>query len=351
MRNWDAILIHCLWSNGSITKCTQDFKIFKMILENGLNIYPLMPLKLIIKNKMYQSVKKNIQNEALKPSLLDCVNFDVRNLHLDFCKNDNEVGKFINGIKKERYQLAQELELIESYNLLNENQDEIIKYAHNLANSFENFDLNERSENDSFIFMICPPPKARFSRRYKNGSYKEEIDFIEYCNKIDEEVTAKETDPNNTNRAGSKEVRDEWKDIHEKMKIEFNSRPIDLAFNDWIAQQKGKPMKLRLSQMAQSIRELEFDPFTGDLELETKEVEDQLKNSIAENLMKLNRIQDEKLCLQTRKIPMDLVNENCFPEMAEILAEAEKSNKNMDIFSVSDSDTDLESWTDSWSSD
>ena len=45
---------------------------------------------------------------------------------------------------------------------------------------------------------------------------------------------------------------------------------------------------------------------------------------------------------------MDLINENCFPEMAEILAKANKSNKQLDIFPVSDSDTDFDSWTDSW---
>ena len=308
-------------------------------------------MNIIIKNKMYQKVKQQYFNIDLKPALSDCINLDMRYLHLDFCKNETEIDKFISMMNNEKNALirdhfANELFVNQSADLL-----KFKKFAQTLANSYDCLDFNERLENEKIICLYNPPPNSRFSRRYNKGSHKEEIDFVKLCLQYEEKEYDNDFHPFKLSKAGTVEVRQEWKNIHEELKKEFIYRPVDLAIDDWIAQQKGKPIKVRLTQMAKTVKKLDFDKFNGDLESETQKTEDDLKNSIANDLAKLARIQEEKICLQTRKIHMDLINENCFPEMAEILAKANKSNKQLDIFPVSDSDTDFDSWTDSWSSD
>ena len=351
MPAFTAILVHCLWSDGANVHCSQDFTIFNDVINNGFNIYPMLPLEILIKNRLYQNPKDNYFGKGMRPTLWECLKFNRKQLHLDVCKNDIEMAKFIQTMKIERNDLSKMLtdESLQNLNGPTESVNQLLVYANTLANAYENHDVNDRSENETVLCLYNPPPNTRFTRRYNKSCYKEEIDFVLACAKENKSMDLNQ--PIRNYRNGSKEVRTEWELIHEEMKKEFGFKPVDLAINDWLALQKDKPIKIRLNQMAKSIQDLNFDAFEGDLEKETKDTEGKLKKEIAEKLMKLSRIQEEKICLQTKKIPIDLVNENCFPEMAEILAEAERSNKCLDIFPVSDSDTDFDSWSDSWSSD
>ena len=97
--------------------------------------------------------------------------------------------------------------------------------------------------------------------------------------------------------------------------------------------------------------DLEFENFEGALETEVKSKENEIKRSIVEGLQKLERIQEEKECLSNRKISLDLINKDCFPEMAEILGNNNQRNKQLEIIILSDSEDEYDSWNDTWSSD
>ena len=90
---------------------------------------------------------------------------------------------------------------------------------------------------------------------------------------------------------------------------------------------------------------------TGDFKDDVAQRELQLLDDIQSKLTQLQKLQKEKDCLLNNKIHPDLINENCFPEMADIIRQ-NLVTKQMDIVTLSDSSSDsYRSWSDTWSTE
>ena len=355
---FDAMLVHCLWNDGNEAKCSQVFSTFEKVIANGINIYPMISMRLLIKNKMNRCIKENKFSVDMKPSLFSCLSFTRKPIDFEFCKNQKKMHSFVTNIIDERKKILSNLTGNDSYDMTQFQKwdggkpDELINYGQVLANSFNNFDLNDRHDNDHVLCLYTPPPRQITIRRYNKGQTAAEKSFITFCETVtkDEAHITDRSNPTNC-RASTKEVQMEWNNIKKEKCKQFFPRPVDLCINDWLAQMQNKPIKIRLSGLSKQIENLQFDDFEGDLKEKTADKENEIKQKIVNGLKKLERIQEEKECLTNKKISLDLVNENCFPEMAEILKDAGNTNKQFNIFLLSDSEDDYESWTDSWSSD
>ena len=99
---------------------------------------------------------------------------------------------------------------------------------------------------------------------------------------------------------------------------------------------------------------MEFSNMDNALMIEVMDAEDDIMNDITGSINKLIRLQREKKRLRKSNIDPKLLNENCFPEMAEIWSKTNKENKSLDVIICSDSALDSEEsliWDGTWSSD
>ena len=229
--------------------------------------------------------------------------------------------------------------------------EEMINYGQTLANSFENFDVSGRHDNNNILSLYTPAPRQLFIRRYNHGQSEAENNFISFCAALNSQNPGLVGNNPTQSRAGSTDVENEWRSIKAEKAKQFLPRPIDLSINDWLAQMKDKTSRTRLSGLVNQIQNLQFEDFEGAMTEEIKKTEDEIKATIMNGLKKLENLQDEKYCLMTKKISINLINKNCFPEMAEIFEKSNKENKQLEIVVLSDSEDEYESWIDSWSSD
>ena len=315
-------------------------------------------MRLLIKNKMNRCIKEDKLSVDMKPSLHSCLSFTRKPIDFEFCKNQSKMQTFVTNIINTRSKIVSTNANGGSYDMTQfqewdgGNPDDMINYGQVLANSYDNYDLNSRHENNHILCLYTPPPRQIAIRRYNKGQTTAERTFVSFCKGITENGMHLSDHTNPTDcRGNPKDIQMEWDSIKQEKRKQFFPRPVDLCINDWLSQMRNKPIKIRLNGLVKQIENLKFDDFEGDLKDETAKKENELRMIIVKNLKKLERIQEEKDCLTNKRISMDLINEDCFPEMAEILKEKGCENKRFNIFVMSDSDDDYESWTDTWSSD
>ena len=318
----------------------------------------MIPLRFIIKNKMNRCFKEDKFNADMKPSSHSCLSLNRKPLDFDFCRNQSKLINFVTNIRNERKKLLQELDDLVTFDMIQMeiwdggNFDEMVNYGQILANSFENFDVSDRHDNNKILSLYTPSPCQLFIRRYNVGQSDAENNFISFCKALSNHHGQQIDGSNPTqSRGSSTDIQNEWKSIKTEKAKQFIPRPIDLSINDWLAQINGKSNRIRLSGLVQQIQDMKLDDFEGDMKDEVQKTENEIKSNIVNGLQKLANIQDEKHCLMSKRISRNLLNKKCFPEMAEIFEKANKENKQLEVVILSESEDEYESWIDSWSSD
>ena len=315
---------------------------------NGLNVYPLFPIQLIVKNRLVQ-IPRKWSEDKWDINITDIMNHKKSAISTDFCKNVTNINAFIANIRQHRLDLLHENVINPSIsNELLIPDGKVVNMIRKMAANLENFDYDCRHDNNMVIAMHTPPPKVKFVRRMNSGRLMEEKIFIEMMKKIPKsEDTSSNIYPKGV--AGSNEWKLELDKIKRDKAFEVQYNPLDLEAVNWVLMRKSTNSWTRLEQMKKVIKNVSFDDMEGQFKSEIAKEENTILDSITIALDRLQKLQKEKDCLANNKIHPDLINANCFPEIAKII---QKHNQTMDIAELSeDSSSSLSSWSDSWSSD
>ena len=343
-------LVHCIWSNGKSVQCSQTYESFQKIMQNGFNVYALFPILVIAKRKMFRQYQERNMLQWF-PNLCHASKFTRNILDTEFCKTQKKTKEFIQNIWLER-QAILKLECLNSsineaqlsqWDLYSSNQ--LIEIIMNLASTCENYDTHIRHDSNEICAVFMPEPRAPTKMRRFYGLKDEEIAFIQIMNN-----TVKHSDQLMTSFpkgvVGTDEFRKQLQQIKQSRETEFYTPPIDVTLVDWFAQKKEFSIIERLKQIRKVMINMDLAECEGELKDILSETENELIGSITDKLDKLVLIQKEKSLLKL--IPQDLVNEDCFPELMQLLS---KKNKKADIQDISSSAASSdESWNDSWSS-
>ena len=278
--------------------------------------------------------------------------FTIKYRNTDFCKSKENTKKFINSIWSERHKILDQNALTSTINEDSLRQgdlyeeEQLIDIIMQQAAAFENFDVDGRHESHQILAIYNPDPRSQTRIRRNLGKLPEEISFLEIMNHMPNHSSNLMTSFNKA-LGGTNELKNQWVEIKNYQKEEYFSPAVDVSVMDWLSQKKKTAIIDRLQQVRKVMVNMDLPPVEGDFQEEIEETENELVGSIIDNLDKLIRIQKEKCVLE--HIPKRLVGENCFPELAKLIA---AKNKTMDICEVVSSTSDsMESWLGSWSSE
>jgi len=316
----------------------------------------MLPFPILVKNKLFQSpfVKWNASNWGYALNVIQRSQKEMVNT--EFSKNMKSIESFINNIYEHRRFIINQnifypcitLEMIEIWDTIP--KEELTAFIQKLAKNMENFDFDCRHDDNTIFAVANPPPRSTFLRRMNQGKLLEEKIFVKLMNEMPKLISKVNVSfPNGM--VGSMEFEKEVVAIKRAKAFEVQYNPLDLEAVDWVLQRKSTSDVDRLDQLKKIVSKINFIEMESEFKSEIIEKETTLLQTIQSNLDELKQLQKEKDCLMNNRIHHDLINENCFPIIADII-KSSFINKKMDIVRLSDSESDTcSSWTDSWSSD
>ena len=127
----------------------------------------MFPLPIIVKNKIYQSPSMRWCAMQCWMDLSVLKNLKKSNIETEFCKNEENIKKFISNIKAARNEILQmdlflprisnrqlsSWDLIKDYNMTH--------FIEKMAKSTENIDFDSRHHQNEILALSTPKPNAK----------------------------------------------------------------------------------------------------------------------------------------------------------------------------------------------
>ena len=326
-------------------------------MENGINIYALLPLPIIIKNRLIQSPNQSWKQNQWFPSLATLAKIDKRMVNTEFCKNLKKIKEFYATIEKARREIINMDVLTPEITMQLLNFDDqldvenINHFLEIIAKTIENLDFDSRHDQNEILILSTPRPNAKFMRRTNSGRSKEEKIFISMMQKMPKCMKSiQEAYPKGI--MGSNEFKLEVEAIKKAKNFEVQYQPIDLEAVFWFRRRKVNHQWKELEQWKHILEQFTFDEIEGQFNQAICQKEKDIIESMTSKMDQLIDLQKEKEFWMQGQFSEALVNSKCFPMLAEIVKNS-SANKTLDIVDCTDDENSdsFQSWSGSWSSD
>ena len=328
--------VQIIWlDQQGIIQCSQCPDIIRKTMDNGINVYCLFPMRQII---IWNIFGKFQPAKSIMPSL-DQISNPKFKLNCAIVQSKGVFNRIANNIWKAKQDLLDTFDITTVPDI---NIDE----AYNIAKAYANESQRSTSIRpmSEVLYKYQPKPITKYTRRFKKGNTKEEIAFIVKC-QAQKEVEYIFKQPIHVME---NEIQAEWQDINREKAKGKISKPLDLHFYQWF-QAKRNPETNPLDQIQKAVINLNFQPTHTVLQDAVEDREAQIKIDIINALEQLKKLQKEKDQVQNvRNFNVQLINENCFPIIAEIWCSFHAMNgaAGMEIEEILESSID---WSGTWS--